>query len=220
MPGASGLLALYWFGYVDHFVGVIGCLDTKALVPFEPRLMAMLRTMESASHSSPYDALPPDHDIVANHADEFLLRQIADTKVIVVPLTLSYRDEADALNDRRRAREVWEIPSDLHELLSAAAQRWFGDDVRRGEVKATEPFEERAKSLRRAYAIARSNIDGTYLIDLVVDQLTQWFYTEAMPEPTVETAELLNDLVKDPTSHTARAILAGFRSYGLMSDSD
>ncbi|HEX3467444.1 MAG TPA: hypothetical protein VHT05_05130 [Candidatus Elarobacter sp.] len=215
MPGASGLLALYWFGHIDHFVGVIGCLEHTALASFEARLMAMLRTMDAASYNSPYDALPPDHDILANHADEFLLRQIADTKVIVVPLTLSYADEAAAINDRRRAREVWDVPSDLHELLCAAALRWFGDDSAKGELKAAEPFTGRARALRRAYAIARSNIDDAYLTDLVVDQLTQWFYTEAVPEPPAETGEMLHELVKYPTSRTAHAILTGFRSYGV-----
>ena len=124
---SSGLLALYWFGHLDDFIGVLGCCAVNELVAFEPRLMAMLRTMRASTYASPYDALPFDHPIFMQSADEFSLRQISDTKIVSTPVDFSFKKEATFLNFRRLAFSVWEMPDGLHAMLQVAARKWLNE---------------------------------------------------------------------------------------------
>jgi hypothetical protein len=216
IPGASGLLALYWFRHLADFVGILSCLNPNELVPFEPRLMAMLRTLRTTAHVSPYDALPSDHEILTTHADDFALRHVADARVIRIPPTLSYRDEANAINERRVALEIWQMPAELRDAFRAAAKSWLGGDGPTFGPRDEERLGQASRPLRHAYAVAKSDIEDDVAVYLIVDNISQWFYSNAIPEPPAETLSDLAELASDPQSATARALLTGYRSYGLL----
>lgn len=210
---SSGLLALYWFGHLDDFIGVLACCEMGELMKFEPRFMAMLRAMRATSLSSPYDALPFNHSIFTQDADEFSLRLIADTKIVQIPVDLSFEKEARILNDRRMASSIWELPDDLYTTIRDGAKRWFNETNHESMIERAD-----SRPLKLAYSISRSNIDDDDALDLAIDLLTQWFYTKVMPQPMPENIDLLYGLANDPDSATSRAILTGFRSYGLITE--
>ena len=215
---ASGLASLLWFNRFDDFVGVIGCTQPSDVLPFEDQFMAMLRTIRALSHISPFDILPVDHNVLALRARPTELQRVAESNKILVPESFSYADEARALNDRRLALEVWNMPEEMRQIFKAAGNRWFQDPGLCVEVRRTKRFPTRSEPLRKAFTIARSNMDREDVVYFLVDHLSQWMFSTAVPEPPEETVANLFEFISNPNSATSHALRMAYRSFRLIND--
>lgn len=214
---ASGLLGLLWFEHVDDFIGVVGCTDVKRLLEdFEARFMAMLRSANATMHQSPYDALPVDHEVLVHEARPEMLQQIAETRVINIPDNLDCRRESTAINERRVALKIWNMPPEMRTIMREAASRWFDDPGLCREVRETKVFPSRSRALRRAFVIARSNMAPSDVLDLMVDHLSQWVYAAVKVEPPMESIQSLMELVANPNAKTSYEILSAYRTFGYL----
>lgn len=220
--GSSGLLALYWFGRFSDFVGVIGCTDANALLINDYRFMAMLRTIEMTRWISPFDFLPPQHDVFIDATEE-RLRQIIAAGTHAFPLDMDIEREARALNYRRKAMMVWEMPTDLHGAVSNGALRWFGtfksDRSKSGVKYDGTLFRGQPRMLREAYEVAAAKMHPLIRLNLVIDRLSAWLYTLGNPEPFPEADfDMWASIVTDPESYSASAARVAARSYQLLAD--
>ena len=215
----SGLLALRIFERKEDFVGVIGCYDTAALSANEPLALALFQTLKNVVYASPYDLLPPNHDALNGQADEFMLRQIADTLVYPgISTSANFSSEAIRLNDRFIARGVWRMTDEFHDAVDIAARMWFEGFVAPGKWSASAHILPHQISIRTAYAVCRSNLDAEAKDFLVTDLLTRYFYEVANPPPLDLGPALWAELIDNPTSKASKAIITGMRSYRFLAD--
>ena len=180
--GTSGLVALYWFDYVADFVGVLGACDRQRLLPFTRRIMAMLRTVQWTDYVSPFDVLPPDHEVFIGEVNKQQLEQIVAVKIHEIDVA-NLEHEATFLNNRRLALKTWDLPSDLRDVILAGATTWFGEpnDEKskkgmKGMRAAPAPFAGQPESMRAAYALARSDIEWDMRWSLIIGSMTAYLY--------------------------------------------
>lgn len=124
--GASGLAGLCWFDHAGHIAGILANSDEDVVREFIPALIAMLSTVSLISYTSPYDVLRSDHGILTGGADDWLLRQMADTLAFgKISPTLDFTLEAEMLNERSTARAIWSMPDGLQQCIADGAKAWF-----------------------------------------------------------------------------------------------
>ncbi len=222
----SGLLALNWFGHYADFAAVLGVCDEDAIRPHLHVILALLKTLRRASHVSRFDKLSWNHAIFDGTAREVDLRMIADVRTHDISLYMDFATEADALNARKNARDVWRLSPELHALLYASGQRWFGSfkSVPKGEPipELTTDLDKKKMvanmplPLRDAYEIASSDLSEAVRESQSLDLIARWIYSTSEALPTAEAALKWMQAVKEPWSDLAYRCRVELAAYAFM----
>ena len=61
-------------------------------------------------------------------------------------------------------------------------------------------------------------MDREDVVYFLIDHLSQWMFSNAVPEPPEESVADLFEFISNPNSATSHALRTAYRSYGYIND--